>query len=172
MVAYVFRIGLCLIGAAFAAPAAWGDHLLPPADPELLVLSVPQEAAPRVDLVMTRATLDALPQVSFSSRNLWSVEEHSYSGPSLQSVIEAAGVPRARRVIARSITDYRFTLPGEDIWAEMPIIATRIDGDVFGLRKGGPFWIVYPYDTASQHTAHDLVAGNVGQLIELKIEPE
>lgn len=172
MTAYVSRVFFTLFGAAFAAGFAHADHLLPPANPELVVMVAGPDAAKTARHVLTRAELDRLPQVSFASRNLWSTEEHAYSGPTLQTVIEASGVPRAKRVVARSITDYRSILRDDDIWGEAPIIATRIDGEVFGLRKGGPFWIVYPYDTALAHTAHDLIAGSVGQLIELKIEPE
>ncbi len=119
----------------------------------------------------TDADLMALPQVSFETETIWTEGVVAFSGPSLKSVIDHAGVSPGD-VELYAINDYNVVLPIEKIEDGAPIIANRIDGAPFSVRDKGPLWIVFPYDGESQYNTEEYFALSVWQLNRLNVLSE
>ncbi|MBI1416916.1 MAG: oxidoreductase [Limimaricola sp.] len=119
-------------------------------------------------LKLTRADLESLPQVTFTTSTLWTEGKLTFSGPTLRSVLDRAGVPAGTTIEAVALNDYRVTFMPSDIDAALPIIATRIDGQPFDIRNRGPLWIVYPYDRGAEYATREKLALSIWQLISLR----
>lgn len=119
----------------------------------------------------TDAELMALPQVSFETETIWTEGVVAFSGPSLKSVIDHAGVSPGD-VELYAINDYNVVLPIEKIEDGAPIIANRINGEPFSVRDKGPLWIVFPYDGESQYNTEEYFALSVWQLNRLNVLSE
>lgn len=119
----------------------------------------------------TDADLMALPQVSFETETIWTEGVVAFSGPSLKSVIDHAGVSPGD-VELYAINDYNVVLPIEKIEDGAPIIANRINGEPFSVRDKGPLWIVFPYDGESQYNTEEYFALSVWQLNRLNVLSE
>lgn len=122
-------------------------------------------------ITFTDADLMALPQLSFETETIWTEGVVSFSGPSLQAVIEHADmVPADVEVYA--INDYTVVLPLAKIEDGAPIIANRINGAPFSVREKGPLWVVFPYDDAPRYNTEEYFALSVWQLNRLNVLSE
>lgn len=119
----------------------------------------------------TDADLTALPQESFETETIWTEGVVTFSGPSLKSVIDHAGVAPGD-VELYAINDYNVVLPIEKIEDGAPIVANRINGAPFSVRDKGPLWIVFPYDDESQYDTEEYFALSVWQLNRLNVLSE
>lgn len=137
-----------------------GDRLAHP----LLQVDTPDGPALRLDL----AALDALPQISFSTGTLWTEGKTQFSGPSLLSVLQAAGI-RSGRIQLWALNDYMAELDIANLRDGAPIIATRRDGKTFGVRDSGPLWVVYPYDADEDFRTEEIYAASVWQLQAIRL---
>ncbi len=117
---------------------------------------------------LTDTALSALPQIEFTTSTIWTTGEMRFSGPSLASVLQAAGAGPGDLML-HAANDYNVTMPRDMIEAEAPIIATRIDGQPFDLRDKGPFWIVFPYDAQARFRSDLALMVSVWQLIEISV---
>jgi hypothetical protein len=155
-----------LMGAGALAGAA---EMESPQGPVLLTVEGAigrhnRDGAAAFDLAM----LDGLPQVSFATSTTWTEGVRDFSGPTLRSVLDAAGAQGAQ-VAAVALNDYRMTVPLSEVTGEAPIIATRIDGAEFGVRDKGPLWIVYPYDSSVEFQTEVIFGRSVWQLVRLEV---
>lgn len=116
---------------------------------------------------LDRAALDALPQVSFETTTIWTEGTLRFSGPALRDVLAEADL-LGRAVIAEAANDYRTTLSADLIGDKFPIVATRINGEPFGVRQKGPLWIIFPYDLSDEFQREAVFAGSVWQLKRLR----
>ena len=130
---------------------------------EILLELVPAEGP---TIALTRAELEALPQVEFETATEWTEGVSRYSGPSLTAVLELAGL-QGQPVEAVAANDYKVTLTPDLVGPDYPIVALRIDGKPFGLRELGPLWIVYPYDLAPEYRSEEIFAASIWQLVRL-----
>lgn len=112
----------------------------------------------------TRADLDALPQVTFSTGTIWTGGVIAFSGPPLRRVLAESGITGGKvRLIA--LNDYMVELDLGRIGADFPIVATRMDGRTFGVRDNGPLWVMYPFDTDMSYQDETSYAASVWQFI-------
>lgn len=109
-------------------------------------------------------TLDAMPQISFTTTTLWTDGPITFSGPPLRAVLQEAGITSGP-VELMALNDYAVTLVVEELGPQHPIIATRKDGATFGVRDNGPLWLVYPFDTNRAFQDETIFAASVWQLI-------
>jgi hypothetical protein len=123
-------------------------------------------SAEGVAIALTRAELEALPQVAFQTKTEWTEGTALYSGPSLTDVLELAGL-QGQPVEAVAANDYKVTLTPDLVGPDYPIVALRIDDKPFGLRELGPLWIVYPYDLAAEYRSEEVFAASIWQLVRL-----
>lgn len=91
------------------------------------------------------AMLDALPQRETVTATPWHEGEHSFSGPTIASILEAAGATGADLRIA-ALNDYATDMPMDDARTIPVILATRIDGKEISIRDKGPLFVIYPFD--------------------------
>lgn len=91
------------------------------------------------------AMLDALPQRETVTATPWHEGTHSFTGPTLSSVLEAAGATGGTLRIA-ALNDYAADMPMEDPQTIPVILATRIDGQEISIRDRGPIFVIYPFD--------------------------
>jgi hypothetical protein len=91
------------------------------------------------------AMLDALPQKETVTATPWHDKAHSFTGPTLSSVLDAAGATGdTLRIVA--LNDYAADMPMEDPQTIPVILATRIDGKEMSVRDRGPIFVIYPFD--------------------------
>lgn len=130
---------------------------------DILLELVPAEGP---TIALTRAELEALPQVEFATATEWTEGVARYSGPSLNTVLELADL-QGQPVEAVAANDYKITLTPDLVGPDYPIVALRIDDKPFGLRELGPLWIVYPYDLAPAYRSEEIFAASIWQLVRL-----
>lgn len=155
---------ILLAGGALSA-----QELATPSEPPILriegkIAATNAEGAALFDLAM----LDALPQEEFTTSTIWTEGTLRFSGPPLSEVLRAVGAS-GPRIAAKAINDYTVDIPVAEIGPRFPILATRIDGQPFGVREKGPIWIVYPYDADSGFRTETAYGRSVWQLAVLTL---
>ncbi len=117
---------------------------------------------------ITLAELDAMEQVSFETTTIWTDGVVAFSGVSLSTLLNAAGIsgPMLRMM---ALNDYSIDMPIDDIGEEFPIVATRMDGEEMSVRGKGPFWVVFPYDADPSFQTETIFARSVWQLGALSV---
>lgn len=113
--------------------------------------------------------LDALPQESFQTTTIWTEGEITFSGPPLLALLDSLGLT-AESITAQALNDYNVELLPDTLDAQYPIIATRMNGETFSIRDGGPLWLVFPYDKDEKYRQEDIFAQSIWQLTKLKAD--
>lgn len=113
------------------------------------------------------AALEALPQVHFATRTIWTEGVTEFSGPPLRAVLERAGIAVGTLELW-AINDYMAVLDMDQLDKTYPIIATRVDGATFSARDNGPLWVVYPYDADEEFRSEEAYASSVWQLVRIE----
>ena len=117
------------------------------------------------------AALDALPQHSFDTSTQWTEGTIAFSGPALKDILDAAQISQVEHPTIRLIAanQYEVTLEKRLLEDDVPIVATRLNGQTFGVRDKGPLWVVFPYDLKSSYQTEGVYAASIWQLVEIKI---
>lgn len=118
------------------------------------------------DIRLDRAAIETLPQIDFQTTTIWTDGTHHFSGPSLLSVLRAAGIVDGV-VSLRAANDYSVEIPVAELTENAPIIASRIDGKPFDLREKGPLWLVYPYDSSPAYQSETVYSRSLWQLVAI-----
>ncbi|WP_319825990.1 oxidoreductase [Thalassovita sp.] len=90
--------------------------------------------------------LMALQQESFVTETIWTEGKDTFSGPSLLTVLQDAGIQNAKLRIS-AVNDYSVTVPASQLKDKWPILANRINGKPFPVRQKGPLWLMFPFDS-------------------------
>lgn len=114
------------------------------------------------------ADLAALPQQSFETSTIWTDDVHTFSGPTLRSLLDATGSTTSALQI-HAINNYNVEFPAEKIAEDSPVLATRIDGESFSVREKGPLWVVFPYDQNPDFQSEEIFALSVWQVNRIDI---
>jgi hypothetical protein len=138
------------------APAARAEE-----SSDVLLELVPTEG-PAIDL--TRAQLEALPQVSFETKTGWTEGSALYSGPRLSEVLALAGL-QGKPVEATAANDYKVVLTPDLIGPDYPIVALKINDKPFNLRELGPLWVIYPYDSSADFRSERVFSASIWQVV-------
>lgn len=146
-------------GVVLAASVAFAQSDIP------LKVTDPQHNA---SVEFSLADLDALPQTHFITSTIWTDGEIEFSGPSLKSVLEAAGAD-GETVSMTALNDYAVEMPLSEVSVSYPIIATRLNGETMSIRDKGPYWVVFPYDLDVAYQTEVTHARSVWQLSTLNI---
>lgn len=99
--------------------------------------------------VFDAGALQRLPVVRIKPTLEYDARMHSLAGPTLISVLEAAGVPSAGETTLglRAVDGYVVPLKMADARSYRMIVATEIDGAPLALGGLGPQWAIYEADT-------------------------
>ncbi len=142
-----------------AGPAAADDHILTISGPGL----------PAAGVHLTMDEIEALPQTTFTTKTVWTEGPHEFKGVALKTLLESTGT-KGTAVKARALNAYVATIPLDEVAADAPIVATRIDGEHFPRREKGPLWIVYPYDRDASYQTETAYGRSIWQLESLHVE--
>jgi hypothetical protein len=119
----------------------------------------------------TDADLLALPQTEFTTTTIWTTDPITFSGPTLATVLEAAGAADGA-VSMVAVNDYKVEMPRSFATADAPIIANRINGEPFSIRNKGPLWVVFPFDSSTTYQTEEIYSYSIWQLTRIAIVPE
>ena len=122
-------------------------------------------------LEMDAAMLNALPQVSFETSTIWTDGLISFSGPSLRSLLDQAGISDGQLTLT-AINDYEIQLSVDEIEDNAPIVATLMNGEPISRREKGPYWVVYPFDADKKYQQEEVYALSIWQLSSILKNPE
>lgn len=142
-----------LIGSAVSAMAegpvlltVTGEVTAPnrgPVDPEYDKLLVFNDAKFERAREFGLADLESLPQQSVKTDFPKGGPETVFSGPLLGDVLDASGA-RGETVTIQAIDGYAVEVPATELIAKGAVVATRRDGEPFGIGNFGPTQIVFP----------------------------
>ncbi|WP_170388914.1 oxidoreductase [Ruegeria sp. HKCCA6837] len=107
--------------------------------------------------------LDSLEQVSFSTSTIWTEGVRQFSGVPVSGLL---GYLNAEGSLLKlfALNDYSIEMPVAELEAEVPIIATRIDGATISVREKGPYWIMFPFDDSPDYQTESTFARSIWQL--------
>jgi hypothetical protein len=153
-----------LLSLLASLPAAHAGTEAAPA-----VLTVRGRTAGGKTLDFTMPDLDRLPQRRFTTKSPWTQEAHTYQGPLLRDVLDAAGA-QGRQLRAAALNDYRVLIPAEDAREHDVIVATRIDGKPIPVRGRGPLFVIYPFDEKPDLRKAAYFERSIWQLRSIEVE--
>lgn len=158
-----------LFVALGTAPATALDLSAPPEGPVLLTVDGRIGLRNAGDAAqLDRAHLEALPAVTFRTGTIWTAGVDEFTGVPLRALLEALGAEGAT-IRATAANAYSIEIPVDSLDPEAPIVAYRINGEPFPLRRNGPLWVVYPYD-ADDSYRNELVYGrSIWQLVTITV---
>ena len=131
-------------------------------------LQVTTDATQSTPVTLELADLDALPQQSFTTSTIWTDGQITFSGVPLATVLASIGA-EGSAVEMIALNDYKVTMPLAQLEETVPIIATRMDGNVMSVRDKGPYWIVFPYDEDPKYQTETIYSLSIWQLNRLKV---
>lgn len=123
------------------------------------------------DVTLGQAELEALEQVTIRTTTPWTTGARSFSGPSLQTILDHLNI-KASRLHLIALNDYTAEITMQEIGPDYPIVATRIDGLPIPIRENGPFWIIFPYDADPKFRTEIVYSQSVWQLSGLTAIPQ
>jgi hypothetical protein len=123
-----------------------------PLDPALDVLLVKHGRSFDKALVFDATMLAALPALTIEPTLEYDARPHRLSGPSLASVVAAAGVAAASPVVLhlRAIDGYSVAVGLADANRWRMIVATALDGVPMSIGGLGPLWAVHDADRVAE----------------------
>lgn len=160
-----------LLGAAVTmlmAPRSARAMELPQGDVILTVGGAIQNTNGNGTASFDLAMLEALPKASFKTSSPWFQQETLFEGAPLASLLEAVGA-KGTSMSAMAINDYAVDIPLEDATELKALLAYKVDGDYLPVRKKGPLWIVYDFDSNSKLRNEIYYTRSIWQLNSLTI---
>jgi len=132
------------------------------------VLVVNRAAADDTNVIFNADAIAELPRIEFTTTTPWTMGTHSFSGPSLLSVLREAQAD-GTNIRLEALNGYSVELPVEQLNTTAPIVADRIDGRSLSIRDKGPLWVVYPYDSDLEFQTEVTYARSVWQLVSITV---
>ena len=93
-----------------------------------------------------RATLEAMPQHSFTTKTPWYSGPETFTGVLMRDMMRTVGASGTRLLVV-ALNDYTSEIPISDFTQYDVILAIRRDGAYMPTNDKGPLFIVYPYDS-------------------------
>lgn len=107
--------------------------------------------------------LDAMEQVEFSTTTIWTDDEVHFSGVAITHLLKVLGADGATLRMS-ALNDYSVEMPVADLEDDVPIIATRMQGQTMSVRDKGPYWVMFPFDRDPEYRTEANYARSVWQL--------
>lgn len=125
-----------------------------------------KDEAERITLYLD--DLDAMEQVEFSTKTIWTDEKAHFSGVAVWRLLEELGA-EGNTLRMSALNDYAVEMPVADLEENAPIIATRMNGEVMPVRQKGPYWVIYPFDSNPDYRTEANFSRSVWQLTKLSV---
>ena len=119
-------------------------------------------------VAFSRADLDSMPRTTFRTSTIWTEGEQEFSGVALADLMAAVGA-KGKRIKATALNDYSVEIPMEDVAKPGPIVALWHNGREMSVRKKGPLWILYPYDSDPDFQKETIYSRSIWQLNRLEV---
>ncbi|MDO8456689.1 MAG: molybdopterin-dependent oxidoreductase [Burkholderiaceae bacterium] len=119
--------------------------------------------------VFDAAMLDALPQISFTTRTPWDKEPVKFTGPLLKDILQALKA-KGVNLKAVALNDYKINIPFDDAFKYDVILARQMDGKVIGVRDKGPLFVMYPFEAFPQIKTSTYYSRCIWQLKSITVE--
>lgn len=120
------------------------------------------------ELVLDDQVLAQFESHTITTSTIWTEGTHVFRGPSLLDIVRKAGATDGM-VRLTALNDYSVTIPIAELTETAPIVADSIDGKPFSVRDKGPFWVIYPYDSAAEYQTEVTYARSMWQLSTVAI---
>lgn len=117
-----------------------------------------------------RPMLKRMRRVEFETSTMWTEGVKVFSGVPLIDVLQAIGTDEGTTVIAKAMDGHEVQIPISSLTEAAPIIAYEIDGNELSVRKKGPLWVVYPYDSEDSFQTAVIYSRSIWQLDRLFIK--
>ncbi|MGY3892723.1 hypothetical protein [Aeromonas enterica] len=143
----------------------WAGTLWAVEPTSLLVLKNGEHEYP-----ISRAELDALPQIEFSTTTPWSDGLHTYRGPLLTSLLKNHGI-QSQKMMLIALDEYSQPLDLEKFKGVDVILATSEDGRLLSRRSRGYVWVMLPLSRYPELDHTDTHALMVWQLTRIESQP-
>lgn len=125
--------------------------------------------APSEGYALDLAALEGLVVEEFSTTTIWTEGAVKFTGVPIAALLKAAGA-NGTTVTAEALNGYSVEIPMSDLEETVPIIAYRINDEVFSRRDKGPLWIVFPYDRDEKYKSEISYAYSIWQLQRLTVK--
>ena len=112
--------------------------------------------------------LDALAQTEFVTSTIWSSGEIHFSGVSLKALLKHMQF-RGINIEMIALDGYTVSMPIADLEDNAPIISTRLNGEIMSIRRNGPYWVVFPYDSDPKYQTEVNFARSIWQLTHIRV---
>jgi hypothetical protein len=143
----------------------------------LLTLAAGTALAQETTLTVTDGTavvtldaprLAALPQETIETSTAWTEGVQIFTGPSMLSVLEEAGLAGAT-VLAEALDGYSVEIPQDLLTGDGGMLATTMNGTPLPEDKA-PYWIVFHYDRSPEMNDEEHQAWSVWAVTKLTIK--
>tara|TARA_B110001469_G_C9455262_1_gene229747 strand:- start:16 stop:522 length:507 start_codon:yes stop_codon:yes gene_type:complete len=112
--------------------------------------------------------LDALAQTEFVTSTIWSSGEIHFSGVSLKALLKHLQF-KGNNIEMIALDGYVVSMPIADLEDNAPIISTRLNGEIMPIRRNGPYWVVFPYDSDLKYQTEVNFARSIWQLTHIRV---
>lgn len=149
----------------FLVSIAWANSALAQQSPRLQIAT---DGSLDTPIELGIADLDAMPQSEFTTSTIWTNGEVRFSGVPLKRLLDSFGVVGSRLEMT-ALNDYAVTMELADLEGDVPIVATRMNGETIPVRNKGPYWVVFPYDRDAKYRSETIYSISIWQLNRLRI---
>lgn len=157
---------IALLGLmAFAAPLSAAAQ-----DGVLTVVVTKEAGATPVTTEYDLAAMQALPKTSFETTTQWTEGVQVFEGVATKDLLTALAVTGGT-MIATALDGYLMEIPVADMLKAGPMIAYSMNGAPLPAGDKGPYWLVYPYDSAPEFNTEDTISRSIWQLQQLEFTP-
>ena len=112
--------------------------------------------------------LDALAQTEFATSTIWSSGEIHFSGVSVKALLKYLQF-KGNNIEMKALDGYAVSMPIADLEDNAPIISTRLNGEIMPIRRNGPYWVVFPYDSDPKYQTEVNFARSIWQLTHIRV---
>jgi hypothetical protein len=112
-------------------------------------------------------TLEALSQDGFTTSNPWTPPT-DFTGVLFTKLLERVG-SQGKTAIAYALNDYAVEIPLQDMSADGPLLATKMNGQYMPVAHYGPLFVMYDFSKHHEWLTQDMYARCIWQLQSIVI---
>jgi hypothetical protein len=134
-----------------------------------LTLSAHQANGNKVELTMSLAQIEQLPQTTITTQLPWINGQAAFQGVKLSTLLEMHNI-KPSLIRLKALNDYTTEVTWQEMLQYEPIIAIKKDEQYLKIRDYGPFWLIFPLDQYAELQQTTYLAKMIWQLKSIKVE--
>jgi hypothetical protein len=164
--------GIGAAGAALATgqPFAFAQEAAIPVPKGPVILTLSGKITARNvgnKVAFDMATLESLPQSGFTTANPWTPPSR-FTGVLFTTLLQRVGA-HGKTGIAYALNDYVVEIPLQDMSADGPLLATKLNGQYMPVAHYGPLFVMYNFSKHHEWLKNDMYARCIWQLQSMTI---